>query len=184
MDQRELYNIRDLPQGKGAGFGSLGGGAQVPPSCSWWIRPDGNSYPRTRSSFPRIMRSSSSVFLAPTRSSLTSALTVASSKPSSWTYSLQIHCNVSAGPRSHTSMGPIRKSQPYSILSKKFSRVTHGSTTSCKIKHKSILNSQQKRRNNPSKNKGQIYWCGKNTDLFALIFYINGNWTPNLLFHY
>ena len=73
MEQRKLYNVRDLPHGERLVFGSLGGGAHIPPSCSWWIRPNGNSYPRTRSSSPRIMRSSSSVFLAPTRSSLTFA---------------------------------------------------------------------------------------------------------------
>ena len=113
MDQRELYNVRDLPQGRGAGFCSLGGGAQIPPSCSWWIRLDENSYPRMRSSFFRIVSSSSFVFLAPTRSSLTSALTIVSSKLSFCTYSLQIHCNGSVGPRSHPSMGLVRKLWPY-----------------------------------------------------------------------
>ena len=100
MDPRGLYNVRDLPHGGDRFFGSLGGGAHIPPSCSWWIRPDGNSYLQTRSSSPRTMRLSSSVFLTSTQSSLTSALTIASSKPSYWTHSLKIHCNGSAGPRS------------------------------------------------------------------------------------
>ena len=112
-DRRELYNVRDLPRGRGAEFCSLGGGAQIPPSCPWWVRPDGNSYPRSRSSFPRIVSPSNSVFLVPTRSSLTSTLTVVSSKPSSWTHFLQIHCNGSVGPRTHPSMGPVWKSRPY-----------------------------------------------------------------------
>ena len=34
-------------------------------------------------------------------------------KPSSWTRSLQIHCNGSTGPRSRSLMGPVRKSWPY-----------------------------------------------------------------------
>ena len=62
-----------------------------------------------RSSFPRIVSLSTSVFLVPTRSSPTPALTVVSSKPNPWTHSLQIHCNGSAGPRSHPSMGPSLK---------------------------------------------------------------------------
>ena len=103
MDRRELYKVRDLPQGEREK------GAQFPSSCPWWIRPDGNSYPRTRSSFPRIVSPSTSMFLTPTWSSPTYALTVVSSKPNPWTHSLQIHCNGSAGPGSHPSMGPSPK---------------------------------------------------------------------------
>ena len=47
------------------------------------------------------MSPSTSVFLAPTRSSPTPALTVVSSKPSPWTHSLQIHCNGFVGPGFH-----------------------------------------------------------------------------------
>ena len=98
------------------GLGSLVKGAQIPPLCFGWVKSYGNSYPRTRSSFPQMVRLSSSVFLVPTQSSLTSALTVAPSKPSSWTHFLQIHCNEFAGPRSHPFMGLVLKSRPYYIL--------------------------------------------------------------------
>ena len=33
--------------------------------------------------------------------------------PSSWTHSLQIHCNGSTGPRFHSPLGPVWKSRPY-----------------------------------------------------------------------
>ena len=120
MDQRELYNVRDLPQWRPPRVCSLGRRAQIPPSCSWWIRPDGNSYPRMRSLFPRIVSPSSFVFLAPTRSSLTSALIVASSRPNTWTHSLQIYYNGSVGPRSHPSTGPVQKLRPNTIFYKIF----------------------------------------------------------------
>ena len=81
--------------------------------CSWEVRLDENSYPRTRSPSPRGVRSSGSVFLAPTCSSPTSTQVVAPLEPSFWTHSLQIHCNGSTGPRSHPSLGPVRKLWPY-----------------------------------------------------------------------
>ena len=34
-------------------------------------------------------------------------------KPNSWTHSLQIHCNGSTEPRSHSPMGPAWKLRPY-----------------------------------------------------------------------
>ena len=63
------------------------------------------------SSFPRTVSPSIPMFLIPTRPSLLSTQAVVSSKPSSWTRSLQIHCNGSAWLRSHLTMGPslIRK---------------------------------------------------------------------------
>ena len=64
---------------------------QVPPSCLWWIKPDGSSYHRARSSFPQTRSPSILVFLIPTRPSPLSTQVVVSSKPSSWTGSLQIH---------------------------------------------------------------------------------------------
>ena len=88
------------------GGGGEGGEAQVPPSCLWWIRPDGSSYHRARSPFPRTVSLFIPVFLIPTWSSPPSTSTVVSSKPNSWTHYLQIHCNGSAWPRSYLSMGP------------------------------------------------------------------------------
>ena len=99
------YKVRDLHKKRGAPWGG-GGEAQVPPLGLWWIKPNGSSYHRVRSSFPRTMSPSIPVFLIPTRSSPPSTSTIVSSKPSSWTHSLQIHCNGSAWPRSHLSMGP------------------------------------------------------------------------------
>ena len=96
-----IYNIRDLSQGEEAG------------GCSLEVRLDGNPYPQTRSPFPRGFELSGSVFLAPTWSSPTSTQVVALSEPNFWTYSLQIHCNGSAGPRSHPPLGPVRKPWPY-----------------------------------------------------------------------
>ena len=58
------------------------------------------------SSFPRIVSPSIPVFLISTRPSPLSMQAVVLSKPNSWTCSLQIHCNRSAWPRSHLSMGP------------------------------------------------------------------------------
>ena len=90
--EEKPYKVRDLPRRRGLRGG--GGGkkeTQVPPSRLWWIKPDGSSYHRERSSFPRTVSLS---------------IPVLSSKPSSWTRSLQIYCNGSAWPRSHLSMGP------------------------------------------------------------------------------
>ena len=53
------------------------------------------------------------VFLAPIWSSSISKQAVAPSEPNFWTHSLQIHCNGSVGPRSHSLTGPVRKSWPY-----------------------------------------------------------------------
>ena len=80
---------------------------------SWGVRLDGNSYPRTRSPFPRAVGSSDSMFLALTWSSPASAQAVAPLKPSFWTHSLQICWNESAGPRSRPPLGPVRKPWPY-----------------------------------------------------------------------
>ena len=57
--------------------------------------------------------SSSSVFLTPTWSSPTSTQAITPSEPSFWTYTLQIHCNGSTGPRSHPPLGPVWKPWPY-----------------------------------------------------------------------
>ena len=102
----EYKAIRKSALGASWPPGGGGGKAQVPPSCLWWIRLDGSSYHRARSSFPRTVSPSIPVFLIPTRSSPPSTSTVVSSKPSSWTHSLQIHCNGSAWPRFYLSMGP------------------------------------------------------------------------------
>ena len=80
-----------------------GGGAR---GCSWEVRLDVNSYPRTRSLSPQGVGPFGSVFLAPTWSSPTSTQVVVPSEPSIWTHSLQIQCNRSAGPRSHPPLGP------------------------------------------------------------------------------
>ena len=105
MNQKNGYIISEISHKMG------GGGA-------WEVRLDGNSYCRTRSPFPRGVGPSSSMFLAPTWSSLISTQVVAPSEPSFWTHSLQIHCNRSTGPRSHPSLGPARKPWPYNKLSK------------------------------------------------------------------
>ena len=81
----------------------------IPPWCSWGVRLDGNSYRQTRSPFPRAIRLSSSVFLAPTWPSPTSAQAIAPSEPSFWTHSLQIHCTRFVGPRSPSVAGPGQK---------------------------------------------------------------------------
>ena len=107
--EKKPYKVKDLLRGKGEGASGREGGekeTQVPPSCLWWIEPDGSSYHWARSSFPRTVSPSIPVFLIPTRPSPLSMQAVVSSKPSSWTRSLQIHCNGSAWPRSHLSMGP------------------------------------------------------------------------------
>ena len=103
MDRSEPYKVRDLPQDKGP---SWGGEAQIPLSCLWWIRLNGSSYHRVRSLFPQTVSPSILVFLIPTRSSSPSTSIVVSLNISYWTYSLQIHCNGSAWPRSHLSLGP------------------------------------------------------------------------------
>ena len=117
MDQREIYKVRDLPYRGWWGWFLLlrKEGAQIPPSRSQQIRPDRDSYPRTRSSFPHIVSPSTSVFLASTRSSPTLALTVVSSKPSPWTNSLQIHCNGSVGLRSHPFEGAQSENRDLTI---------------------------------------------------------------------
>ena len=116
--EREIYNARDLPQrGEGSRW------------RSWWVRLDG-------SSFPRIVRPSSPVFLAPTRSSLMPEQTVASSKRSSWARSLKIHCNGFARPRSHPSMGPVRKSRPYNNHLNKINTRTNVLNIKIKLKNK------------------------------------------------
>ena len=56
---------------------------------------------------------SDSTFLAPIWSSPVPKQAVAPSEPNFWTHSLQIHCNGSAGPKSHPSLGPVRKTRPY-----------------------------------------------------------------------
>ena len=53
------------------------------------------------------------VFLAPIWSSPIPKQAVAPSEPNFWIHSLQIHCNWSAGPGSHPSLGPVRKPWPY-----------------------------------------------------------------------
>ena len=115
MDQKKIYITKEIFHKEG---GSLrrGGGGGIAPWHTWWVRLDGNSYPRTGSSLPWIVRPSSPMSLAPTWSSLTPDQTAAPLKPSSWTHSLQIHCNGSARLRSHPSMGPVWKPRPYSIL--------------------------------------------------------------------
>ena len=56
------------------------------------------------------------LFLAPVWSSLISTQVVAPSEPNFWTHSLQIHCNGSAGPRSHLSLDPVRKPWLYNLF--------------------------------------------------------------------
>ena len=118
--EKKPYKVKDLPRGKGA---SRGGGVgeketQGPPLCLWWIKPNESSYYRARSSFPRTRSPSIPMFLIPTRPSPLSTQAVVSSKPNSWTRSLQIHCNGSAWPKSHLSMGPspTRKTWTSQIL--------------------------------------------------------------------
>ena len=66
-----------------------------------------------RNPSPRGVGSSGAVFLASTWSSPTSTQAVALSEPNFWTHSLQIHCNGSAGPRSHPPLGLVQKPWPY-----------------------------------------------------------------------
>ena len=67
MVQKELFNVREHPQ-KGRG--------QRSPFALCSNELDKNSHPRTVSPSPRIMSPSSSMFLIPIQSSLTSTLTV------------------------------------------------------------------------------------------------------------
>ena len=67
MVQKEIYNVREHPQG--------GWGKKSPFAlCS--IEPNRNPHPQTVGLSPRIMSPSSSVFLIPIQSSLTPTLTV------------------------------------------------------------------------------------------------------------
>ena len=100
MNQKKWYITLEISH-KGAG------------GCSWEVRLDGNSYPRTRSPSPWGIGPFGAVFLAPTWSSPTSTQAVAPSEPSFWTHSLQIHCNGSAGPKSHPPLGPVWKPWSY-----------------------------------------------------------------------
>ena len=115
MNRRELHEIRDLPQGRGA----------------WLLRGEGHRFLLYASGesdqmgvriigqgarFPQIASPSTSVFLVSTRSSPPSTLTVVSLKPSFWTHSLQIHCNGSAWPRSHLSTRPSLKNVDPTII--------------------------------------------------------------------
>ena len=72
MVHRELYNVKGLPNRGGGGEGK----GLTSPMTLCLIERDGNSHPRMVNSSPRIMSPSSSVFLVPIQSSLTSTLTV------------------------------------------------------------------------------------------------------------
>ena len=100
MFQKEPYNVKGHPQEKGGGGGRPEGEKKrlTSPFVLYLIQPNGNSHPRMVSSSSRIMNPSSSVFLVPIRSFLV---------PSSWTHSLQIHCDKSSGPRSHSLIGLV-----------------------------------------------------------------------------
>ena len=74
MVQKELYNVREYPQERGAGGRKKG--SHPPPFVLCLIKPDRNSHPRMVSSSPRIKSPSNSVFLVPAQPSLTSTLTV------------------------------------------------------------------------------------------------------------
>ena len=79
MVQKELYNVRGPPQEK---FGGGGGNDRrekerlTSPFMLYLIEPDGNSHPQMVSSSPRIKSPSSSMFLIPIQSSLTSTLII------------------------------------------------------------------------------------------------------------
>ena len=64
MVQKEIYNVREHPQGR------------RPPLALCSIKPDRNPLLRTVGLSPRIMSPSSSMFLVPIQSSLTPTLTV------------------------------------------------------------------------------------------------------------
>ena len=81
MVQRELYNVRSLPNGRGGGGhdDDRGRGKKKGLTSSFvlcLIELDRSSHPQMVSSSPRIINLSSSMFLVPIQSSLTSTLTV------------------------------------------------------------------------------------------------------------
>ena len=71
MVQKELYNVREHPQGQEGKRK-----AYIPPFVLCLIKTDRNSHPWMVSSSPRIKSPSNSVFLVPAQSSLTFTLTV------------------------------------------------------------------------------------------------------------
>ena len=77
MVQKELYNVRGPPQEKFGGGGNDRREKErlTSPFVLYLIEPDGNSHPQMVSSSPRIKSPSSSMFLIPIQSSLTSTLT-------------------------------------------------------------------------------------------------------------
>ena len=104
MNQGEGYIILEISQKKGGGGGEKVLGKQEELGIHihgrgvlspWGIGP------------------SNSVFLASIWSSAIPKQAVTPSEPNFWTQSLQIHCNGSAGPRSHPSLGPVRTLWPY-----------------------------------------------------------------------
>ena len=103
--ENDIYNNRDLPKGRGDKKKERG---------SWEGRGAGNTYPWTRSPFSLGRRAvwfyilSSYLIIAPTPKPA-----VAPSEPNFWIHSLQIHCNGSAGPKFHPSLGPVRKTRSY-----------------------------------------------------------------------
>ena len=76
MVQKELYNVRGLPQEGGGGDDRREKERLTSPFVLYLIKPDGNSHPWMVSSSPWIISPSNSVFLVPIQSSLTSTLTV------------------------------------------------------------------------------------------------------------
>ena len=83
MVQSELYNVRSLPNGRGGGEGEHDDdrrrGKKKGLTSSfvlYLIELDRSSHPQMVSSSPRIINPSSSMFLVPIQSSLTSTLTV------------------------------------------------------------------------------------------------------------
>ena len=66
--------------------------------------------------FPYGAGPSDSMFLAPIWSLPIPKQAVAPSEPNFWTHSLQIHCNGSAGPRSHLSLDLVRKPWLYNLF--------------------------------------------------------------------
>ena len=101
MNQGEGYITSEISQKEGGALGKreelgihiLGQGVLSP----WEVEP------------------SDSVFLAPIWSSLLPKQAVAPSESNFRTHSLQIYCNGSAGPRSRSSLGPVKKTWPYNI---------------------------------------------------------------------
>ena len=77
MVQKELYNVRGPPQEKWGGGGTTEEKERLTsPFVLYLIEPDGNSHPQMVSSSPRIKSPSSSMFLIPIQSSLTSTLII------------------------------------------------------------------------------------------------------------